>query len=131
MTLFKLLFCIFFHSYAKEAYLDTIKTIAPNYLVESCTAQASHPAGKTTVDLEFAPFHAERPGLSIYYPDTKLWEHISSIEDIYAIIIADDNVVKFEMGSNAVGAGFQVEIPNTIERESFVSCIAGYYRYTF
>lgn len=107
--------------------------MAPNYLVESCTAQASSPAeegfkGTTiSVNLEFAPFHAERPGLSIYYPYKKLWKHISNIEDIYAIIVDGPNV-KFEMRTSPVGAGFQVHIENTRELQSFVSCITGYYR---
>lgn len=123
------------HSYKKGVYLETMKKMAPNYLAESCTAVASYPpdeemhTGTTMVDLEFAPFHLERPGLSIYYQYSQKWKHISRIENIYAIFIADDNVVKFEMGASAVSAGFQVQIPNKIERESFVSCIAGYYRY--
>lgn len=109
--------------------------MAPYYLTESCQALVSDPSEKnsstimTPVDLEIAPFHEERPGLSIYYRDLKLWKHISRIEDIYAIIITEDKIVKFEMGSCSVGAGFKVEISNKIERESFVSCICGYYRY--
>lgn len=107
--------------------------MAPNYLVESCRAEASYPAEDgindtpITVNLEFAPFHAERPGFSIYYPFKKKWKHISQIEDIYAIII-DGDIVKFEMRSSPVGAGFQVKIQDLQELGSFVSCICGYYR---
>lgn len=107
--------------------------MAPNYLLESCTAEASYPAEDginetlITVNLEFAPFHAERPGFSIYYPYNKTWKHISQIEDIYAIIVEND-IVKFEMRSSPVGAGFQVRIQNLQELGSFVSCISGYYR---
>lgn len=119
----------FFSSYFMEAFLESIKTIAPNYLIESCTAEEKSNTGTTRVDLEFAPFHAERPGLSIYDPNKKLWKHISRIEDIYAIIIAELDFVKFEMGASAVGPNFEVQILDKIERESFVSCISGYYRY--
>lgn len=107
--------------------------MAPNYLVESCTAEASYPIEDgindtaITVNLEFAPFHVERPGFSIYYPYKKMWKHISQIEDIYAIIVEGD-IVKFEMRSSPVGAGFQVKIQDLKDLGSFVSCISGYYR---
>lgn len=115
-------------SHVKQTFLEAITTLAPNYLVESCTALAEldHKMA-ATVTLECAPFHAERPGFNMYCPETKLWKHISPIEDIYAIIV-DADMVKFEMRSSPIGAGFQVQIQNSQELRSFVSCISGYYR---
>lgn len=81
--------------------------------------------GMCKVDVEFLPFHADRPGLSVYYPYKKLWKHIAKIEDIFAIII-DRHTVKLEIRDCPVG--FSVQINDTLSRESFVSCLATYYR---
>lgn len=121
-----------FHcSYAKTAYLQSIRTNAANYFVEKCAAIAPYlpedglEQGTCPVDLEFAPFHADRPGLSIYYSYKKLWKHISKIEDIFAVIVDNDNVT-FEMRTNYLG--FSVKITDKSKLESFVSCVTGYYR---
>lgn len=119
--------------YVKGTYLETIRTLAPNYFVERCTGIAPYlpeddldHGGTCPIDLEFAPYHTERPGLSIYYKYKKLWKHIARIEDIYAIIVEKDSVVRFEMRDTP--AGFAVQLSDKQKMESFVSCIAGYYR---
>lgn len=117
----------------KGTFLESIKTLAPNYLVERCAAMAPYleeeelSKGRCAVDLEFSPYHAERPGFSIYYAYKKFWKYISRTEDIYAIIIEGDEVI-FEMHTSPVGSGFNVRIPDAQQLQSFVSCIAGYYR---
>lgn len=82
--------------------------------------------GTCTVDIEFLPFHSERPGLSVYYPYKKAWKHVAKIDDIFAIII-DRQVVKLEIRD--CPAGFSILINDQLNRESFVSCLATYYRY--
>lgn len=83
-------------------------------------------SGSCPVDVEFMPFHAERPGLSVYYAYKKCWKHIAKIEDIYAILV-DKDVVKLEIRD--CPAGFKIQIADQAKRESFVSCLATYYRY--
>lgn len=84
-----------------------------------------HVDGACTVDIEFSPFHSERPGLSVYYPYKKTWKHVAKIDDIFAIII-DRQVVKLEIRD--CPAGFSIHINDQQNRESFVSCLATYYR---
>lgn len=83
------------------------------------------PNGMCTVDVQFLPFHSERPGLSVYYPYKKSWKHVAKIEDIFAIII-DKDTVKLEIRDRP--DGFSITINDTHKRESFVSCLATYYR---
>lgn len=121
-----------FFSYVKGTYLESLNRMAPSYLVEKYAGIAPYLAedhlqqGTCPVDIEFSPFHSERPGLSIYYSYKKLWKHISKVEDIYAIIVEND-VVKLEMRDNP--AGFAIQISDPQKLESFVSCVAGYYRF--
>lgn len=118
-------------SYAKSIYLQQITTNAPNYFVEKCSAIAPYlpedglERGTCPVDLEFAPFHIDRPGLSVYYSYKKLWKHISKIEDFLAIVIDNDTVT---FGMKSTNVGFSVTITDKSRLESFVSCITGYYR---
>lgn len=120
------------YSYAKTAYLQTITTNAPNYFVEKCAAIASYlpedglERGTCPIELEFAPHHRSRPGLSAYYSYKKLWKHISKIEDFLAIVV-DNDMVTFGMRSTNVG--FSVTITDKSRLESFVSCVTGYYRW--
>jgi Janus kinase 2 len=53
------------------------------------------------------------------------WKLISQIEDIYAIIV-DKSDVTIEMKD--APAGFRIQIADKEQLESFVSCVAGYYR---
>lgn len=107
--------------------------MAPNYLVERCAAIAAYlpeddlrPDGACPVELEFSPYHPERPGLSVYYPYKKRWEHVARIADIYAVVLDTENSVQFEIRDNP--AGFVARILTRRTLESFVSCICGYYR---
>lgn len=120
------------NSYVKSTYLESISTLAPNYLVEKYTGIVPYlpednfvPNGTCTVDIQFLPFNAERPGLSVYYPYKKSWKHIAKIEDIFAIII-DRHTVKLEIRDYP--AGFSIQINDALRRDSFVSCLATYYR---
>lgn len=116
----------------KGAILESIKTMAPNYLVEWCDGTAPYlpedeleAGGACPVKLEFSPYHPERPGLSIYYSYKKRWVLVAAIADIYAVYI-DGDTVRFEKRDNPVG--FEVRIVPRRTLESFVSCICGYYR---
>lgn len=116
----------------KGAILESVKTLAPNYLAEYCDGTAPYlpeddlqAGGACPVKLEFSPYHPERPGLSVYYPYKKRWELLAGISDIYAVVI-DGETVRFETGDNP--AGYEVRITPRRTLESFVSCICGYYR---
>lgn len=120
------------HSYVKGTFLESIKAKAPNYMAERCAANAAYlpedelsADGQCPVELEFAPFHGERNGLSAYYQYKRRWVHVAGIADIYAIIIDGDSVL-FEIRDNP--DGFTVRIPSRRALESFVSCVCGYYR---
>lgn len=121
------------YSYVKSTYLESINTLAPHYLMEKYSGNVPYPpeenfvrSGTCPVEVEFIPFHAERPGLSVYYTYLKRWKHIAKVEDIYAIII-DRDIVKLEIRD--CPAGFSIEMTDQMKRESFVSCVATYYRY--
>lgn len=115
----------------KGTYLETINTLAPNHLIEKYNGLVPYlpeeelKQGNCPVEFEFAPFHADRPGLSVYYLHRKEWRNIAHIDDIYAIIIEKD-VVKLEIRDNP--AGFSICIQDKPKLESFVSCVTGYYR---
>lgn len=122
-------------SYVKSTYLESINTLAPHYLMEKYSGNVPYlpeenfiRSGTCPVDVEFLPFHAERPGLSVYYAYKKCWKEIAKIEDIYAIII-DRDVVKLEIRD--CPAGFSIQMTEQLKRESFVSCLATYYRFAF
>lgn len=83
------------------------------------------PNGTCTVDVQFLPFHSERPGLSVYYPYKKLWKHVAKIDDIFKICIVEDTV-KLNMRNGP--DEFTIEINDALKRDSFVSCLATYYR---
>lgn len=128
---FFVLFPFVCRSYVKSTYLESINTLAPNYLVEKYSGIVPYlpednfiQNGSCTVDIQFLP-NAERSGLSVYYPYKKLWKHIAKIEDIFAIII-DRNTVKLEIRDYP--AGFAIQINDPMRRDSFVSCLATYYR---
>lgn len=125
----KFVFCC---SYVKSTYLESINTLAPHYMMEKYSGVVPYlpedhfvPNGMCTVDVQFLPFHSERPGLSVYYPYKKSWKHVAKIEDIFAIII-DKDTVKLEIRDRP--DGFSITINDTHKRESFVSCLATYYR---
>lgn len=115
----------------KTTYVETIRVLAPNYLLERYTGSVSYPDGDESengdcqVELEFSPYDEKRPGFSVYYPYKKEWKHIGRPHDIYAIIIEDD-IVKLEI--HDLPMGFKVEMRDPVKLNSFVSCIAGYYR---
>ncbi|XP_037047669.1 tyrosine-protein kinase hopscotch isoform X3 [Bradysia coprophila] len=117
--------------YVKTAYLLSITTNAPNYFVEKCAAIASYlpedglERGTCPIDLEFAPHHPTRPGLSAYYSYKKVWKHISKIEDFLAIVVDNDTVT---FGMRSTNVGFSVTITDKARLESFVTCVTGYYR---
>lgn len=90
------------------------------YLAEDELQQGTCP-----VDLEFSPFHPDRPGINVYYSYKKTWRNIAHVDDIFAIIIEKD-VVKLEIRDDP--AGFSIRITDSLKLESFVSCITGYYR---
>lgn len=125
------LFSIIYISYVKSTYLEKINRLAPHYLMEKFSGivpylpEDNFLDGTCTVDIEFLPFHGERPGLSVYYPYKKAWKHIAKIDDIFAIII-DRQTVKLEIRD--CPAGFSIVINDQPKRESFVSCLATYYR---
>lgn len=127
-----LIFLYFFRfSYVKSTYLESINNLVPDYLMEKYSGTMPYLPednflnGCCSVDIAFSPFHPERAGLSVYYPYKKLWKHIAKIDDIFAIII-DQNVVKLEIRD--CPAGFSIVIDDQQNRESFVSCLATYYR---
>lgn len=107
-------------------------SLAPNYLLERYTASASYSDGNHATDLmrpvemEFSPYDKEHPGLSVHYLERRKCQHIGRPQDIYTIIIEGD-VAKIEVRDYS--SVFKVEIPDPCKMESFVSCIAGYYRY--
>lgn len=112
--------------------MEQIKTLAPNYLVEKCLGEAAYlpeyelaASGECPVELEFSPYHQERPGFSVFYTFQKLWKPIATIEDIYTIVVENNEVV-FEMRTQM--EGFKVRIDDRLQLESFVSCITVYYR---
>lgn len=124
---------MFIFSYVKSTYLESINTLAPSYLMERYSGNVPYlpednfvRTGTCPVEVEFQPFHVERPGLSVYYAYKKCWRHIAKIDDIYAIII-DRDIVKLEIRD--CPAGFSIQITDKMKLESFVSCIATYYRY--
>lgn len=128
---------LIFHSncsYVKSTYLESINTLAPNYLVEKYSGIVPYlpeddlQRGTCPVDLEFSPFHIDRPGFSVYYSYKKTWKHIARIEDIFAIIIEKD-VVKLEIRDQP--AGFAIQISDRSKMESFVGCLSGYYRFVY
>lgn len=111
--------------------METILSLAPTYLLEKYTASAPYlkedelNEGVCPVELEFTPYDNERPGLSVYYSYKKMWKHIGHPQDVYAILIEKD-IVKLEFRD--FPNGFKVQISDQQRMESFVSCIAGYYR---
>lgn len=116
----------------KGTYLESINTLAPNYLIETYSGNVPYLPednfvhnGTCPVELEFSPFHNERPGLAVYYKYKKKWKHIAKIEDIYAIIV-EQNIIKLEIRD--FPSGFSVQILDPMKLESFISCITGYYR---
>lgn len=128
----KIKLCGYICSYVKGTYLEEINTLAPNHLVEKYSGIAPYLAedelqqGTCPVDMEFSPFHPERPGFNVYYSYKKEWRNIARVDDIFAIIVEGD-VVKLEIRDNP--AGYSIQIADPAKLESFVSCITGYYRY--
>lgn len=117
----------------KSTYLESINTLAPNYLVERYAGNVPYlpedqflQHGTCPVELEFSPHSTERPGLSVFYSYKKIWKHIAKIEDIYAIILERHDVVKLEMSD--FPAGFSIQITDPDKMNSFVSAMAGFYR---
>lgn len=117
----------------KSTYLESIETLAPSYLKERYSGNVPYLAednffrsGTCPIEIEFQPFHAERPGLSVYYAYKKLWRRIAKIDDIYAIIIDRDTVI---LEIRDCPAGFSIQLTDPMKLESFVSCIATYYRF--
>lgn len=123
--------------YIKNSYLEEINKLAPNYFTEEYNGSAQYLAedGLNTqgsnsscpVKIQFSLFHPEQPGLRVFYSYKNNWKHIAKIENIYAIMI-ENNEVKIEMENQP--QGFKLTIANRQDLESFVSCIAGYYRLT-
>lgn len=118
-------------SYVKSTYLECINNLAPNYLVEKYSVQVPYLpeenlSGMCPVEIEFSPFHAERPGLSIYYGYKMKWIHLARIEDIYTIIVERDDIVKLEIRDHP--HGFKIKMLDSTVLESFVSLLSGYYR---
>lgn len=113
--------------------LDSIRPMAPNYLVEQCKAVGSYPMvdeprndGATCeLLLTFDPHHATTPGLIAFYEHRNLHVHVCRLEDIFAIVI-ENHTVLFEIRNNP--SGFTVTISDRAQRESFLSFICGYYR---
>lgn len=109
--------------------METIISLAPSYLLEKYTANVLNDdemkEGACPVEMEFLPYDSERPGFSVYYLDTKAYKHIGHPQDIYTILIEKD-VAKLEFRD--FPNGFKLRIPDRQEMESFISCIAGYYR---
>lgn len=81
------------------------------------------------VDLEFSPFHPERPGLSILYHNKSRWRQVAEIGDLYAVVINPDGKVEFELRTQ--NDSLKVLIDSTEARDSFVSGLCGYYRCVF
>lgn len=124
---------IFLYSYVKSTYLKTINTFAPNYLVEKYSAQVPYLIeenfvhnGLCPVEIEFSPFHDERPGLSVYYTYKNKWVHLAKIEDIYTIINEGNDSVKLEIRDHP--RGFSIKMSDQNKMESFISLLSGYYR---
>lgn len=106
-------------------------SLAPNYLLEKYTANVSfingnHVEDKRPVEIFFLPYDNEQPGLKILYSGKKKTQHICRPHDLHAIIIEHD-IANLEVQDYS--SAFQVQIRNSGEMESFISCIAGYYRY--
>lgn len=113
--------------------MESINTLAPSYLKERYSGNVPYltednfvRSGTCPVEIEFQPFHTERPGLSVYYAYKKIWRHIAKIDDIYAIIIDHDTVI---LEIRDCPAGFSIHMTDQMKLESFVSCITTYYRF--
>lgn len=88
--------------------------------------------GTCQIDVGFQPFHFEhqtdvqlQPGLNVYYYYKKAWIHVAKIEDIITIVVSDSKV---KMEVRDCPTGFSIQIKDQLELESFVSCVATYYR---
>lgn len=122
-----------YHSFVKKLFIETIMSLAPNFLLESYAANALYfdeASKKTTMEraeIKFTPFDREHPGLHIYYTEKKKSKHIARPQDIYAIINEHD-IAKLEVYDYSIG--FSVQIDDPRKMQSFVSYLAGYYRYS-
>lgn len=115
--------------YVKSIYIEQVKYLAPNYLseeysgdVENVDEPDSARRRFLSVKIRFVPFHQDMPGL--YYSYINEWKHIARIEDILAIII-DEHLIKLELKTQPM---FTIRMGSQEAMESFVTCIAGYYR---
>lgn len=124
---------VYIYSFLKSTVLDAVNSMAPDYLVEQCSAIDQNPPdadrrqnGATcNVQLTFDPYHKQTPGLMVKYPLQDQSVHVSRLDDIFAIIIRGDTV-QFEIRNKS--AGFNIIFPTKRDRESFLSGICGYYR---
>lgn len=118
--------------YVKVSYLESIRNMAPNYLIEEYSALANYLAedelqnGTCPVTVQFNPFHEDQPGLRVFYKYKDEWKHMLRIENIYALYKEDNDTVKFEISN--MPNGFRLFFLKSAEAESFITYIAGYYR---
>ncbi|XP_055375626.1 tyrosine-protein kinase hopscotch [Condylostylus longicornis] len=121
--------------YVKGSYLNTIYDMAPNYLIEQYEGRANYlpednfKDGRCPVLIEFNPHHESEPGLRVFYRYKGKWRHIVKIDQIYVIsksFAQQENCVRLEVGD--LPNGYTLEFFNSNDRDSFITCVAGYYR---
>lgn len=118
--------------YVKGTYLESVKSMAPNYLVEEFNANADYlpedglTQGTCPVIVQFNPFHETQAGLRVFYKYKNEWMHIVRVENIYAMYREGKYVVRMEISEHP--NGYKLEFVKVPELKSFITYVAGYYR---
>lgn len=136
--------------YVKSVYIDDIDNIAPCYLYEEYNCSIPYPRddgitkpGKCKVKVKFVPYGRSRtstsaksgkngqksdseslPGLKVLY--SQEWRHVANIDEIFTILV--DKQLTVDISLKDQPNLYSIDFNSQTELESFVTCLAGYYR---
>lgn len=111
--------------FVKNAYIQQLNFLAPNYLSEEYKNVIwKNGEESINVNLHVAPFHKDQPGIRLYHVNKGEWTLVSTIEELVYFIRNADNCL--EISRRGTPLFFQFE--SEVQLSSFISVCDGYYR---